>query len=58
MNNTHPKQQLILHFILFIELFLCTFHCLSYVFKLLLYLKNVREIPAFLREYNDIPCNC
>jgi len=36
MNNTHPEQEFILYFDLFIEMFLYIFHCLFYVFELLL----------------------
>jgi len=37
MNITHPGQQLIFYFNLFIELFLCIFHYLCNILELLLF---------------------
>ena len=37
MNNTRPKQQLSLYFVVFMHLFLCIFDGLFYVLELLLF---------------------
>jgi len=51
MNNTRPKQQLSLYFVVFMHLFLCIFDGLFYVLELLLFnvsITYVIRIPLIL----------